>query len=304
MNKPVKQPSIFLIGSGKSGTTSLYHYFMAHPMLYLPPLKEPNFFAMPEFALRTSNNPQERGRRKDVIYDLEAYHQLYSACLPNQLALDCSPSYLMHPLSAQRIHEFNPDSKILAILRHPVERAFSAYSHLVRENFETLSFSDGLQAESQRAAMGYGNLWRYRKCGFYTENLQQFEKVFTRSRMKVMLFDDLKSDPASLLKEIYEFLEIEPILPKTFLKYNVSGVVSSPLAYKFIGEANPTKNLIKKILPLEFLRSIKAKTLVSMTKKLSMPEADAHALATTYKTEIENLETWLQRDLGDWKSRY
>ena len=304
MSTTKTQPSVFLIGSGKSGTTSLYHYFLENPSLFLPPLKEPHFFAMPEFALRSGNNPNEHGPREEVVYDAETYRELYSPCRSDQLAVDCSPSYLNNPMSAERIYQFNPESRILVILRHPVERAFSAYSHLVREGFEDLSFAQGLQKEPERSAMGYGGLWRYKEHGFYTGSLKHFEKVFGHSKMKVMLFDDLVADPSFLMKEIYNFLGVESILPASFLKYNVSGEVRLRLAYNFIGRPNPVKKLIKKIFPLKLLQSVKAKTLIRLTTKLSLTEADAAALSPSYQSEITDLGAWLGRDLSEWKTRY
>lgn len=304
MNPIKPQPSIFLIGSTKSGTTSLYQYFRKNPSLFLPTLKEPHFFTIPELTLRSGNNPDEHSPSEDVVYDAEAYDNLFAACRPDQLALDCSTSYLNHPASAERIYQFNPESKILAILRHPVERAFSAYSHLVREGVEDLSFTEGLQKEPERIALGYGELWRYQQNGFYTSNLKHFEKVFGRTNMKVVLFDDLVADPSFLLKEIYEFLGIEPILPASFSKHNISGRVRLRFVYKFIKRPHPVKNLIKKILPLRSLQSAKTEILALLTTKLSLPLADAKALSDFYQTEMNDLEAWLRRDLGEWKSRY
>jgi hypothetical protein len=304
MNAAPVQPSVFLIGSTKSGTTSLYHYLMAHPAVYLPLLKEPHFFAMPEYSTQSRNTPGDCDCIEDLTHDMEAYLRLYSPCRPDQVALDCSTSYLNYSLSAERIRQFNPEAKILAILRHPVERAFSAYSHLVRENLERLNFSEALKEEPQRSALGYGGLWRYREHGHYTKNLMNFEKVFGRSKMKVMLFDDLITDPTALLEKIYDFLNLKPVMPASFLAHNISGKVRLHSPYVFLKKPHTVKTILKKVLPLKLLQSAKARVLAHLTTKLSLSEKDASELSAYYQTEIADLETWLGRDLSDWKSRY
>ena len=298
------QPSVFLIGSTKSGTTSLYHYFKAHPRLFLPELKEPHYFSMPEYSIDCQNIPGKGSLQTDLVYDEKHYLDLYAGCRDDQIALDCSTSYLNYPSSAERIHKFNPQSKILAILRHPVERAFSAYSHLSRENVEHLNLRDALKEESRRIALNYGGLWKYRQDGHYTNNLIHFEKIFGRSRMKVVLFDDLLADPAALLKDIYLFLNLPSVPPKNFLQHNVSGKVRLRALFSFVKYPSPAKAIAKKILPLRLLQSIKARTLTRLTDKLVIPADIALELSQYYQKEIYALESWMGRDLEDWKTRY
>ena len=122
---------------------------------------------------------------------------------------DISPSYFAWWPSRDAICEHLDTPRILLLLRDPVEKAFSQYTHLLRDGREKLTFWDGLQAEPDRIRQGYGALWRYLGGAMYAESTERFLERFGRERVKILFFEDLVSTPEEVLREIFEFLEVE-----------------------------------------------------------------------------------------------
>ncbi len=149
-------PNFLVIGATKSGTTSLYTYLKQHPEVYMP-MKEPNFFALegrePPF-FRGPEGWKEPSQKR--ITDLEGYRTLFAGASGEKAMGEVSPLYLYAPQAAYRIRRYVPEAKLVAILRNPVERAYSAYMHLVREDREPLGFAEALKEEERRIQSNWG----------------------------------------------------------------------------------------------------------------------------------------------------
>ena len=140
-------PNFLIIGSAKGGTSSLHYYLRQHPQIFMPDLKEPRFFAL-EGGILNFQNP-DSAINYNSITTLREYESLF-ANVTNELGIgEASPLYLYSEKAARRIKHYVPDAKLMVILRNPVDRAFSCYTHLLREGYETLSFEAALKAESE-----------------------------------------------------------------------------------------------------------------------------------------------------------
>ncbi len=150
-------PNLFVAGAAKSGTTSLYYLFAAHPEIYVPQsVKETNFMSYP------GQRPQLKGPRDEVGFDrsvveLDQYIDLYSGWSVEPYAADNSPSYLLSTRAAENIKTNSPNAKIIIVLRNPVEAAYSMYMMKRRSGREPLNdFSAAFEAseETHRAWLG------------------------------------------------------------------------------------------------------------------------------------------------------
>jgi hypothetical protein len=201
-------PSALILGAQRSGTTSLFNYLVQHPDV-LPPLgKEIHYFDLHYGR----GNRWYRGR---FPYD----HRLRGGAL----TLDASPYYLMHPQAPGRAVRLLPDAKLVAVLRNPVERAFSHYQHEVRDGRETLSFSQAIEQEPERLAgeeerlradPGYYSYnhhrYSYACRGRYIEQLRRWAEHFPRSRFLVLQSERLFREPAEVLGAVQAFLGLRP----------------------------------------------------------------------------------------------
>jgi hypothetical protein len=130
-------PSVLIIGAQRSGTTSLFNYLVQHPDVLAPLGKESHYF-----DLRYARGVWwYRGR-------FPYAHRLRRGAL----TLDASPYYLVHPLVPRRVAELLPGARLIALLRHPVDRAFSHYQHAVGDGRESLSFAEAIARERERLA--------------------------------------------------------------------------------------------------------------------------------------------------------
>lgn len=117
-----------VIGAQKAGTTSLFHYLRAHPRIHIPLVKEIGFFS------------SERKFRKGVAWYLKQFADVH----PQQIVGDVSPQYMAHPAAPARIHGLFPDTRLIAILRNPVDRAHSGYRMAVRRGGEKRTVEQAL----------------------------------------------------------------------------------------------------------------------------------------------------------------
>jgi Sulfotransferase domain len=201
-------PSALIIGAQRSGSTSLFNYLAQHPDV-LPPLgKEIHYFDL-HYArgLRWY-----RGR-------FPFAHRLR----PPAITIDASPYYLAHPLAAERAHRLLPEVKLVALLRNPIERAFSHYQHEVRDGRESLSFAEAIDREAERLAgeeerlqrdSGYYSFehhrYSYTRRGHYLEQLERWTRWYRRSQLLVLQSEWLFRDPAAATAAVYEFLGLRP----------------------------------------------------------------------------------------------
>jgi sulfotransferase family protein len=199
-------PNFLIIGAQKAGTTALYAYLRRHPAITGPSWKEVSFF----------DRHYARG---------EAW---YRGNFPNALRArglvgEASPSYLFHPLAPERVAAMVPEAKLVALVRNPVDRAFSHYQHEVALGREPLSFEDALQAEDDRLSgeeermradpAYFSRSWwdyTYRARGRYAEQLERWLAVFPREQLLIVPNEDLDSEPERTHARVLKFLGAAP----------------------------------------------------------------------------------------------
>ena len=216
-------PDYLVIGAAKSGTTSLYRYLVQHPHV-------------------------RRARRKEIRFFYREYAQgenWYRAHFPLALRKhwetlrhgefvtgEASPSYMYYPHAPKRAHALVPAAKLIAILRNPVDRAYSQYRHKVRKGIEPLSFEQALEAEPERtrgereriladetyrgaALFHFGYLHR----GLYVEQLEAWLAHYPRESLLVVRAEDLFADPARVIRATTDFLGLAPRDPREFIRH-------------------------------------------------------------------------------------
>src|SRR5215210_1748036 len=153
-------PNFLVIGAGKSGTTSLYHYLRQHPDVYMSPVKEPLFFAAEGGRIRfpgPDGRMISRAANPGAVTRMKDYRALFAGVSGKKAVGEASPQYLYTPEAPLRIKHYVPEAKLIAVLRNPVERAYSAFLHRTRLGREPLAdFSEALRQEDSRMREGWG----------------------------------------------------------------------------------------------------------------------------------------------------
>lgn len=195
-----KHLHFLVIGAQKSGTTALDRYLRKHPQIGLPPKKEVHFFDTPHYF----DNPSP----------YEEYHQHFNFKAKKLIYGEITPSYIYCQETPRRIYEYNPRIKIIAILRNPIDRAYSQWNMNRKEGTESLSFEEAIRIEKERAfdTRPYQNLvYSYTDRGFYSEQIRRYQRYFKDHKMHIVLYDDLKNKPTETLQGICQFLGVRPL---------------------------------------------------------------------------------------------
>ena len=174
-----------LIGAMKSGTTALSESLSAHPEVCFSTIKEPGFFNT------TANWHAE----------LDRYHRLFDPA-PGQLCAEASTMYTRlqdWPQTAERLYAYNPELKLIYIMRHPVQRMISHYAHRKGHGHKTLPPEQALLRNP-----GYINTSRY------ALQLRPYLELFGREQVLPLIFEQYLHDPAATLTTVAEFLDIDP----------------------------------------------------------------------------------------------
>ncbi|WP_019506528.1 sulfotransferase [Pleurocapsa sp. PCC 7319] len=295
-------PNFLIIGAPKAGTSSLYYYLKQHPQIYMSSVKEPHFFAL-EGNKFDYVGPTEKGinRKGQIITNLEEYKDLFKE-VSNEIAIgEASPIYL-HSLQAPvRIKHYIPNAKLIAVLRHPAERAFSAFSHLVREGYETLSFEQALIKEQERINNKWLNLFYYQKLSFYYESLKRYFNNFNKEKIQIYLYEDFRENTIDIVRDIFSFLEVNnDFVPDLTIK-NASGIPKSRFLYDLFTKKNFIKSISKPFFTEQLRRKIYDRvTTQNLGSKPTMPSEIKHNLINIYREDILKLQDLIQRDLSHW----
>ena len=298
MTKETRLPNFVVIGAPKSGTTSLFYYLAQHPEIYLPVRKELHYFSRDTLA-SNANGPGDKIALQAICKNINDYTAHYFDASDEKAIGEVSPSYLYYDQTAKRILDELGEIRIIAILRNPIEKAHSQYMHLIRDNRETLTFPEALDAEAQRADNAWSDLWRYAESSLYSKRLSHFIDIFGAGRVKVLLFDDLIADPDALMADLFGFLGADPsIKVDTSEIFNRTGKPRSKFVSDFFARPSIIKSLFKKMIPEEIRIRIRlaAMDLNTGQKGTMDPEAKDY-LIEYFNKDVRELERIISRDL-------
>jgi hypothetical protein len=189
------KPDFIGVYPGRTGTAWTHNCLMEHPQLCVP-YKTINYF-----------NDESNFARGD-----EWYESLFRTCSPEQVKGEVS-LYLVSEVAAQRIFEYHPAVKVVLFLRNPVDRAFAAYENELSAGMipSTMRFEEAVKKRS---------LWLQR--GFYYEAVKRFLDLFPREQILIRVYEDGVRDPKRYIREMFEFLGVDPEFEPSMLHEWVS----------------------------------------------------------------------------------
>jgi hypothetical protein len=300
----IRWPNFFIIGAGKSGTTSLYHYVKQHPQVFMSPVKEPKYFALAGHPLDFTG-PGDARIIPQTTTSVEAYLDLFKDAANKPVVGEASTIYLGGPEgTAQRVAEQVPSARIVAILRHPADRAYSAYMHLRRDGFETLeSFQAALEAEPERVLNGYYFHWHLRSRGYYATYLQSWYECFPREQIRIYLYEDLTSSPSRLLADLFRFLGVDDsFMPDVSAHHNQSGLPHNARFQNFLTKQHPVKEWFKLFVPEHVGHRFISMIQPTVIGTPRIPHDVRTQLTQDFREEILHLQALIDRDLSHWLS--
>jgi hypothetical protein len=197
---PGKRPNLFLVGAMKAGTTSLASYLEQHPEVDFCVPKEPNFFGGgPPWSSPSKLSPAEYAR-------LFTEHR-------GRWSGEASVQYLSSPTAPSEVHRHDPDARIVAILRNPIDRAYSHHQHNAK-TFEHRTFAQAV--EDELAGIGRDRFlydWGYLELGAYAAAVERWLRCFGDARVQLLTTESLDRSPERMCGEVFSFLDVDPGQP-------------------------------------------------------------------------------------------
>ncbi|MEA3495995.1 MAG: sulfotransferase [Bacteroidota bacterium] len=308
-----KKANFFIIGAAKGGTTSLFKYLEQHPDIYFSPIKEPNYFSddilVEKFSstykknnfLDTdsyfSKNKLEEIHLSFVRKKLQ-YERLFKNVKRETAIGECSTSYLFSKNAATNIFTYNPNAKIIAILRNPIDRAYSHYLMALRFGYTKLPFREAVEKDLNSTKKAWGISELFVELGQYHLQLKRYFDVFPKRNIQILFFEDLKTDEEKTIKSIFDFLELKNLNIDTSESFNARKVPK----FKFLNEFL-TKSGIKKMIQNIF----SDKSLTKLDKYYfsnndipKINKKDKEFLLDIFRDDIQRTSELLGRELGGW----
>lgn len=303
---PTKVPNFLMIGAAKSGTTTIWHYLRQHPEIFMSPRKHVRFFSFEEENPKFNGPSIKNPSRPYAITDVEDYRALFEGAENETAVGEASHSYLYQPIAAERIREYEPGMKLVAILRNPAERAYSHYMQMRRDGREPLAdFRRALEAEEERVRDNWWPDFHYARIGLYHSQLERYFSRFERDQLKVYLYEDLKTDPHGMMRDLFHFLGVDDSFAlETTLTYNASGVPKNKVVHTLLQSLRSVKPAVERALPekhtKQLLRMGSKLHNRNLTKSALSPETRRSVTDAYFREDILKLQELLQRDLSAW----
>jgi hypothetical protein len=215
-------PDFLIAGVPKAGTTALHAALAAHPDLYLSKVKEPKFVlsAGPPPA---TGGPGDVQTYQEHVWRRADYEALFDPAPPGTRLGEATPFYLYDLDAHDRIRQLIPDARLVVLLRDPVDRAHSNWTHLWNAGLEPeADFLTACRAEEQRRADGWADFWHYIDLGRYGRQVRHLFEVFPREQVLLLRYRELKDAPAATLDRVCEFLGVRTGLLHGIPKENVN----------------------------------------------------------------------------------
>lgn len=301
-------PDFLIVGAPKSGTTALHVALAGHPQLFLSPVKEPKFFL-------TDGPPQTRGgpgadhSKSTYIWRREEYEQLFDGAPPGALRGESTTLYLSDMDAHRRIQRLVPDARLIAVLRDPVDRAHSNWTHMRSVGLEReRDFLAACALEEERQRQGWSPLWSYLRLGRYGEQVQDLYRCFPADRVLLLRYRDLCDEPQAVLGVVCRFLGVDAGAVDTVPAANVTADVSDSAVNETLRRLMRSGESLAYKLPgriPEFLgRTIGSPTLRLLHRQQKMrrgpsPE-ERRALIPRFAADVALLEELTGMSFAEW----
>jgi len=296
-------PDFILIGAPKGGTTSLYHYLRQHPQVFMSTLKDSHFFLF-DGKPPPLSAPSDQFRRREMVKSFADYQRQFSGGSEAKALGEVGVRYMDSPEACQRIRRRLPDAKLIIILRHPVDRAWSHYRMYRRNGSEPCeTFEQALADEPRRLKEGWFR-GVHRDLGFYYRHLLPYFEAFPRDQIRVYLYDDLRANAGGLMQDLFNFVGVDSdFRPDMATRFNEAGELANPVLRWVWSASRGLRSRVTPLVPVALrghLVSWIARRAVTPAAKELLAEDTLLALLEDYRDDIEKLSGLIGRDLSHW----
>jgi len=314
MSPSYPPPDFIIIGAAKSGTTAMYELLRRHPDIYFSPVKEPHYFSdfdVREFtsAFRRNNviDPENYFSQSPLpqqfqlfINDPDQYSRLYEDAPEGKIRGEASTSYLYSERAPKAILKHNPDTRLIAILRNPVERAFSHHTMALKYGYTTDDFLTALKKDQAKKEKGWSRSELFLELGHYDDQLERYYKYFPRNQIHVIIHEEWRVQPQKTMNRVTGFLKTTPLNLPEQKTHNTGEVPRYAQLNQWLHRMGLRQYLADQ-LPTAMKEKLRSWYLKPKEVDLMTPEA-RDFLEEYYRSRIRRLEDLLKRSLSIWKT--
>ena len=295
----MKRPDFFIVGAFKAGTTAMYEYLRAHPRIFMSVPKEPMYFGH-------DLTPRYRRMTEDE------YLGLFRDARPDQRAGEASPWYLYSQSAPTEINAFDPHSKVIIMLRNPVDVMYAQHGQLVFNQREDLAdFAAALDAEPDRLrgdripadAIRPEALY-YRHSVRFPEQVRRYLEVFGRERVHFIVFDDLVADVSAVYRSTLEFLGVDSTVDVDLSVYNANRQARSGQLQRLIfaprGPMRALFGTLRRFPLMHRVRDAMVSANSARAQRRTMDPALRARLVEEFAPQVAELGQIIGRDLSAW----
>ena len=294
-------PDFLIVGAPKCGTTSLYAYLRSHPQVFLPEMKEPDFFCLPEYD-------HARLGMKAVAADEKEYLALFEEAGDDVVAGEASTNYLLFPTVPGNIRARLGDSvRIVALLRDPVAVMHSLWSMFTRFGWEHRSAAKALLASRldepltpETYGLGEGG-FLYARRVHYAEQLKRYLDLFPAERVKILFFEEFFRPGLPAYPDLCRFLGVTDDHRPQAETHNEGYAVRSSRLVRFLNDQYPRffYPLVRRLTPQGLRSGLKSRLLrFNKTAKASLDLQLRDELRRRLAPSVRELERLLGKDLS------
>jgi hypothetical protein len=301
-NESVGKPNLFIVGFAKCGTTSLHEYLSTHPHVHASFPKEPHFFV------------EDGWRPRPARTETEYLRFFAGASKDARVFLDSSVFHVNSPGALRKIREFNPDAKIIVMLRNPVDMLASFHNYSCRlfvENVTDFEEAWNLQASRARGSnlppgCEYPGLLQYQSLGSLGKHVAALLEIWPRAQVKFVFFDQFVKAPLEHYKDILEFIGIPYDGRTEFPRVNEGAAWKNRAAGKLMIKAWPI--VIRTLTRTGLIGAVRRRQIwmflwrlnASPEERVEMDPKFRRQLIDVFRDDIQLLSATTGRNLDHW----
>lgn len=307
---PNQPDHLFVIGATKAGTTTLFALLNAHPEITTSIIKETNYYCPDLWPLMTDLKPltlrdvesritQGKVLHRGLIQDEAIFHTCFPKNPNARYLAEASPFYLRSHRAAEEIFRSHPDARLIAILRDPVERAYSHYRMELRDARVKEPFESHLQEECEEEKTGLRPLHGILESGLYGALLSRYFDQFDRKQILILDFSELRQEEA-LEKKLGTFLDLDPqSFTRPLQRLNESMEARNATLNRLFASYG-IKAGIRKIFPQSFIDAFKPLYYGKQGQKNAMNKTTRRFLQDYYREDLRLLKSLVDTRAWSW----
>lgn len=308
MSRRDLRPDALLIGAPKAGTSALHAALARHPGVFATRPKEPKYYLCGDAPPPAYRGPGDAHSQQEWVWRRADYQRLFAAAPPGAVRIESTPFYLYSADARRRIADDLPDARLIAVVRDPIDRAYSNWMHLWVDGLEPCAdFVEACRREEARIAAGWAPFWHYRRMGRYGAQLADLFEHVNRDRVLVLRYRQLVAEPTATLHRVCRFLSIAEDTVGTVPPDNSRPFVETGWRTHLLGRVIRAGAAAGSLAPPEVWRSASRPLVAALhcggrTRRPQLEPGQRRALLEDCLDDIALLESVLGESFEDWRS--